>query len=188
MRVIAGKAGGHRLVAPTGRTTRPTSDRAKEALFSILGSAGILETDSVLDLFAGSGALGIEALSRGVAHATFIEKSRQAIESIRKNLQKTGFTQQSTVMCQDILTAIDFLTRQKASFGLILIDPPYASDLYDKVIVASAPLLRKTGVLVAETSSRVRLPDSTGGLEQFETRVYGDTSVVFYRLEGSDAG
>ena len=123
MRVVAGRAGGLRLVAPAGSDTRPTSDRVREATFNALGSMGALEGATVLDLFAGSGALGIEALSRGARHATFVERDRAALDAIAHNLQNTGLEGDATVVATE---AIGFAAAAPEPFDLVLCDPPYS--------------------------------------------------------------
>lgn len=122
MRVIAGELRGRRLVAPPGTTTRPTSDRVREATFNALTSMGAIEDATVLDGFAGSGALGIEALSRGAAHCTFVERDRQALLTLRGNLEalKLG-ADRATVVGADVLT-------RTGAYDLALLDPPYAFD------------------------------------------------------------
>ena len=117
-------------MAPCGTTTRPTSDRVKEALFSILESSNRLDKATVLDLFAGSGALGIEALSRGAEHVVFVEKNRTAIEVVQHNLAHTRLVKQAQVLQMDSIRAIERFARHNDQFTLVLLDPPYQTDLY----------------------------------------------------------
>ncbi|HVY44643.1 MAG TPA: 16S rRNA (guanine(966)-N(2))-methyltransferase RsmD, partial [Minicystis sp.] len=125
MRVIAGALGGRRLVAPPGRATRPTSDRVREAVFSALGD---VEGAVVLDLFAGTGALGIEALSRGAAHATFVENARASLAALRENLAALGLGATSSVIAQPAARAVASLAGAPGpAFDLVLVDPPYAA-------------------------------------------------------------
>lgn len=187
MRVIAGTAGGLKLTTPVGITTRPTTDRVKEALFSILDSADAVCGAQVLDLFAGSGALGIEALSRGADHVTLIDKSRPALEALRKNLLHTKLTNRTTVIGLDAWQALDQLVRQQARFDLILIDPPYNQGLQVKALERIAPLLTPTSLVVAEAATRESLPQRVGSCRLTDRRVYGDTALAFYVLEGNDA-
>ena len=121
MRVVAGSAKGRKLVAPPGQATRPTTDRVREAIFNALGSLGVVDGATVVDLFAGSGALGIEALSRGADHATFLDTDRNAIAAIRDNLDTTGLAGRATVIPADA-------TRWEGTADLALLDPPYAMD------------------------------------------------------------
>lgn len=188
MRVIAGTAGGRHLVAPHGRTTRPTSDRVKEALFSILTSLDCLADARVLDLFAGSGALGIEALSRGARHAVFVEKDRTALAALTKNLAATGLSARSTVLSVDVELALKRLQQDKAYFDLVLLDPPYQSDLYTRTITFTGThLLAPDGLLVAEAAKRVSLPEQLAPCTRFDHRMYGDTVLEFYALESRHA-
>ena len=131
MRVVAGTARGIRLVAPAGHGTRPTSDRVREATFNALGSLGLIEGASVLDLFAGSGAMGIEALSRGAAAATFVDNERSAIEAIHANLAATKLASSATVVRGD---AARFATRESARFDLAVADPSYAFDAWPELL------------------------------------------------------
>ena len=124
MRIVAGSLGGRRLAAPAGQTTRPTSDRAREALFSRLGP---LEGERVLDLFAGSGALGLEALSRGAAHATFADSDRGAIRTLRANVESLGVGDCADVRLGDFRRVLRERSAAGARFGLVFLDPPYAA-------------------------------------------------------------
>jgi 16S rRNA (guanine966-N2)-methyltransferase len=175
LRVIAGEAGGRRLVAPKG-DVRPTADRVKESLFASLGAEG-LEGAAVLDLYAGSGALGIEALSRGAARAVFVDKDRRAQDALRKNLATTGFTDRAQVAHAPVAS---FLGRGAvgAAFDLVFLDPPYDLDPADLARVletlAQPGLLADTATVVIETRRDAGpvLPD---GWTVGWTRVYGDT-------------
>ena len=126
MRVVAGTARGLRLVAPPGSGTRPTSDRVREAMFNSLHSRAALEGAHVLDLYAGTGALGIEALSRGAASAVFVENRRAALTALRANLQTTKLAAHAEVLAIDVGAALDVLARDRRTFDLTLIDPPYS--------------------------------------------------------------
>lgn len=188
MRVIAGAARGMHLTAPRGTTTRPTSDRVKEALFSMLTSAEQLDQAQVLDLFAGSGALGIEALSRGASHVVFVEKDRAALEVLHKNLSLTGFQDQSQILAMDCLQALKRLQHQQQRFTLILMDPPYKADNHKQIIeLLSDNLLTLDGVLVVEVASRSSLPERVGSCIRTDRRVYGDTALEFFSVESHHA-
>lgn len=188
MRVISGTAGGLKLAAPKGITTRPTTDRVKEALFSILEHAGILEGATVLDLFAGSGALGIEALSRGAAACTFVEKNRAALDALQANLVRTRCSMQATVLPQDALRAIERLAATGVRFRLALIDPPYESGIQTTVVSYLAEhLMEPEGLIVVELASRSTLPGRAGLCSKSDRRVYGDTALEFFVTEASDA-
>jgi 16S rRNA (guanine966-N2)-methyltransferase len=180
MRVIAGRLGGRRLAAPKGSATRPTSDRVREALFSVLGD---IEGARVLDLFAGTGALAIEALSRGAKRAVLVESARPALSVLRKNLEDLGLTADARVIAQPAGRAADLILAE-APFDLILIDPPYAA-LADAADVARRILGRGAlgggGRLVLEHASRDAPPD-LAGLARTSTRSYGEASLSFYDL------
>ncbi len=150
MRVVAGSAGGRPLVSPEGTTTRPTSDRVRESIFNILFSLGATEGASVCDLYAGSGALGIEALSRGAASCIFVERDRDAVEVIHENLDTLGFTNQATVIQADVLSWIEPQNSSTPAFDLVLADPPYAEEEW----VTLLDQLDAT-FLVAESSNRI---------------------------------
>lgn len=180
MRVIAGSARGRRLHPPSGSRVRPTSDRVKEALFSTLTSRfGTLEDLVVLDLFAGAGGLGIEALSRGCAVAYFVDSHRDSIALIRKNLAATGLTGQSIIIEGDALKAIRHLAAHKVFFDIILIDPPYAETALtgDALkLITDMELLSAGGLLAVETDNRCQLqfPEQT---VLSARKVYGDTAL-----------
>jgi 16S rRNA (guanine966-N2)-methyltransferase len=175
MRVIAGTHGGRELVAPKGRDTRPTSDRVREALFSIL--AGAVTEARVLDLYAGSGALAIEALSRGAAEATLVDSSSAAIEAIGRNLE--ALQMEAEVVGQ---TASRFLERARKNarqYDLIFLDPPYrhVSTLGRELTAALAPVLAANARVVAECDRRSPLGLQ---LELLDERRYGDTLIQIY--------
>jgi 16S rRNA (guanine966-N2)-methyltransferase len=121
MRVVAGELRGRRIHAPLGKKTRPTTDKAREATFNALGSLGVVVGARLVDAFAGSGALGIEALSRGAEHCTFIERDREALEVLRENLETLGLTDRSTIVRGDVMTNIGLVR----NVSLVLADPPY---------------------------------------------------------------
>ena len=168
MRIIAGTHRGHRIAAPKGRDTRPTSDRVRESAFNLIGPVDDAE---VLDLFAGSGAMGLEALSRGAAHATFVEQDRDACRVIGANLDKLGL--KATVLQLDAVRA---LREERRTYDLILCDPPYG---YDPARLAPhlAKLLTHDGLLVWESSSRDPAPE-VQGLRQRTTRTYGSARLT----------
>jgi len=145
-----------------------------------------MDTD-VLDLFAGTGALGLEALSRGGRSAVFIDNSRQAIKLIRKNLDCCGFSDRSTILCRDLLKTASFLKKvaPEHGFGLIFIDPPYRQGIAAKILklIGRFNVLAKDGQLVVEEDSGIELPQQTESLKMTDRRVYGDTAVCFYRNE-----
>jgi 16S rRNA (guanine(966)-N(2))-methyltransferase RsmD len=176
MRVIAGSRRGTTLFAPRGRAVRPTSDRVREALFAILGP---LDGDRVLDLFAGSGALAIEALSRGAAEATLIDSSRAAIAAIQRNLEAVGLT--GEVRHERALEFLQRARRASRQYDLVFLDPPYrhASSLSRQLSSALAPVCAPDAVVVVESDRRGPLELD---LPLHDERRYGDTLI---RIHGS---
>src|SRR5262245_2322311 len=133
MRVVAGSARGRTLVAPPGARTRPTTDRVREAIFNALGSRGGVEGEPVADLFAGSGALGVEALSRGAAHVTFVDRDRAARQAIRRNVEACGFADQATIVGLPVERWLAGLAAG-ARFAVAFCDPPYAYDAWPELL------------------------------------------------------
>lgn len=187
MRVISGIRRGKNLVAPVGSLTRPTSDRVKEALFNILAHHLDFTDITLLDLCAGSGALGIEALSRGASFCTFVEMNPAVKPVLEKNLSSTGFLGQAQLIIKDIISALPMLARQERRYELVFFDPPYASELYDTVLVklSTSDIFVPGALIVAECSSRMTLTDSFGSFTKVDRRVYGETALEMYVLEDS---
>jgi 16S rRNA (guanine966-N2)-methyltransferase len=197
LRVIGGELRGRRLRTPRGEATRPTSSRAREALFGWLGEQ--TREAAVLDLFAGSGALGIEALSRGARSAVFVERAVPALGALRENLNTLGLVACARVFATSVERAVSRLRRDRARFGLILADPPYrSSDLPDLAERGQlAELLDEDGVLVVEraASGAVLSGPAAGALWLRESRSYGRTAFDWYERhvprgaeEGPDEG
>ncbi len=178
MRVIAGKLRGRRLEAPRGAGTRPTSDRVREALFSTLGDVA---GNDVLDLFAGSGALGIEALSRGAGHAVFVERGAQALAAIGANLERLGLRDVCDVVRMPALRALACAPVRERLYDLVFLDPPYreAGSLGPALSLALPPLLAKRATVVAESDRREPLELA---LPVRSERRYGDTLLRFHVL------
>jgi 16S rRNA (guanine966-N2)-methyltransferase len=170
VRIIAGTHRGQRIAAPKGRDTRPTSDRVRENAFNLIGP---VDGADVLDLFAGSGAMGLEALSRGAATATFVESDREACRVISANLDKLRL--HGTVLCQDVLRAV---AQERLRYSLVLCDPPYD---YDPARLAPhlPHLLAEDGLVVWETSSRSGPPE-VPGLAQRTSRTYGSARLTLF--------
>lgn len=164
------------LRAPPGAATRPTSEKVREAIFNILPD---VEGMQVLDMFAGSGALGIEALSRGAAHATFIDQAKPALAAIRGNLRDLGLEARSTVLAGD---AVTLAARHvpASPWQLVFIDPPYRSDLAVRAVQTLAHLAAEA-VIVIEHDRHNAPPDALGSLVRTDQRRYGDTLVSFFR-------
>lgn len=179
MRVIAGEARGVPLIAPSGTAVRPTSDRTKEAMFAVLGDRGC--DGRVLDLFAGSGALGIEALSRGASRCDFVESSGPACRAIAANLAKTKLSDQGNVLQQSVES---FLARAPAGppYDLILLDPPYAIDDLDALLrrVGGSTLIGPGTALMVEHARGRVLPPWLGPLQVARSRTHGDSAFTLY--------
>jgi 16S rRNA (guanine(966)-N(2))-methyltransferase RsmD len=175
MRIIAGKLKGRRLKAPTWEGLRPTSDKLRETLFNILAPriAGM----RVLDGYAGTGAVGIEAISRGAAHVTFVEKHRRAAALIAQNLAACGVEQGYTIECGDLVSALRRLPAD-ARFDLILLDPPYDADNVAEALAAAGPRLEPGGLLVLERATR-REPGIPPTLARVRDVTSGDSTLTF---------
>ena len=169
-------------MAPPGRGVRPTTDRVREAVFARLRG---LDGARVLDLYAGTGALGIEALSRGAAEAVFVEKARPSLDALQRNVATLGLTARARILRRDAVAAITLLGRAGERFDLIFVDPPYASGEAERALRAlpAAGLLAPGGALVVERSRRHDLPD-VEGLVLLDERRYGDTVVSRLGLAG----
>lgn len=174
MRLISGKWGGTRLVAPKGRGTRPTTDRNREALFSMLTARLDFDGLHVLDGFAGSGALGLEALSRGAAQCLFVENDFSACAAIKQNIATCGAGDAGELIRRDILKA-DFSER---CFDLVLLDPPYGRGLAEALLPRLRPALADDALLVIEEDKRTAFPIVTA-YREIERRVKGDTQLLF---------
>ena len=180
MRIVSGTLGGRVLHTPHGAATRPTSEKVRQAIFNILPPIDGLE---VLDLFAGSGALGIEALSRGAAHATFVDAAKPALAAIRGNLRELGVEDRATVLAGDAV-ALAARHAPRTPWGLVLVDPPYRSDLAVRAVGAiPAAHLAPDAIVVIEHDRRNVPPDRLGSLLRTDERRYGDTLVSFYRVQ-----
>lgn len=184
MRVIGGTARGRLLQSPKGNRIRPTSDRVKEALFNIITSR--VNEARVLDLFAGTGSLGIEALSRGAAWAVFVDWDWDSIRLIRKNLELTGLSARAEVYRQDVLQALPLLQRKGKSFDLIFLDPPYREEKGKMVLeqLAQRKLLVPGGMAVVEHGCREVLAAEIADLCLWRQRQYGDTVLSLYCRAG----
>jgi 16S rRNA (guanine966-N2)-methyltransferase len=184
VRVIAGELGGRRLRAPRGLSTRPTSDRVREALFMALEPLAGLR---IVDLFAGSGAMGIEALSRGGAHADFVESDRNARAVLEENLKALGIESRATVWAFSLPQGLSRMRTTIERADLILLDPPYGGAEATACLRAIDHLeLRDTVRIVLESHARDDVPDRFGRIERVRDRQYGETRVSTYRR--SDLG
>lgn len=180
MRVTGGLAGGMNLQSPRSPGVRPTTDRVRSALFNILSGYGLEET-RIVDLYAGTGSVGIEALSRGAAHSDFVEVDRRQVEVIRDNLTSTKMADRAMVLRDDVLKAIE---RLHGPYDFMLMDPPYTEPFPVNVVVriGELKLLGEDGIAVVGHASRVKAPERLGPLERWQDRRYGDCSLAFYRV------
>lgn len=192
MRVIAGSAKKTKLKMPGGGKVRPTADRVKESLFNILGPR--VTGARVLDLFAGSGALGIEALSRGARHCVFVERDRRVAATLRENLERTKLVSKSSIITQDIGRALRILFKKNSGFDIIFVDPPYIEELELAALekIHDLNLINSGGLVVVESYKKRFLPDQISSLEKERTEKYGDTVLNFYfkktRFEMNEKG
>ena len=166
MRVIAGEFGGRRLVSPAGATTRPTTDKVRQAVFNSLASMGVIGGAVVADLYAGSGALGIEALSRGAARCVFVERDRAALHALRDNIATLGIADRCTVHGTDVMAWVPAMRNVDVAF----VDPPYAFEAWPALLK-----LVDVGLVVAEADGAVEAPE---GWTQLRARRYGRTWVT----------
>ncbi|MBQ7759112.1 16S rRNA (guanine(966)-N(2))-methyltransferase RsmD [Anaerotignum sp.] len=182
MRVIAGAAKGHNLQTIEGLETRPTTDRIKETLFNII--AFDLPECSFLDLFSGSGAIGIEALSRGAKEAVFVDAAAECQKVITANLQHTKLQDRARLMKTDVFSALDKLAAEGKKFDIIFMDPPYAAGLYEPVLekIMEKGLLKEEGYLITEGSSQIPLTPPAG-MKILREKVYKTTILTFLCLE-----
>ena len=192
MRVIAGTFRGRRLATPKGnRLVRPTADRVKESVFSILQEQVV--DANFLDLCAGTGSMGIEALSRGAKHVTFLERDPRCIEIIERNLHTCGLLTESQaryhLLRRDVVKGVAYLCKRSTMFEIIYFDPPYGIDLAggSQLYTTCLPLLAENsllcggGILLVEHAKRVVLPDTVGSMKQNRQARYGETVVSFYQ-------
>jgi 16S rRNA (guanine966-N2)-methyltransferase len=187
MRITGGRLRGRHLVSFKGLEIRPTSDRVRESIFDLLGHH--LTGERVLDLFAGTGSLGIEALSRGAAWALFIDRSPKAVELIVRNLKLCGLEAQGVVLRKDLVKGFPLrhrLLEEKAD--LVFVDPPYRMGMLLPVLegIGSLGILESTATLVVQSEQREVLPPRMSRLEMVKSRIYGETRITLYRHEGQE--
>ncbi len=183
MRVIAGKAKGHQLRAPRGNVTRPATDLVKGAIFSILENMAD-DWSQVLDLFSGSGQLGIEALSRGAGWVDFVEREPRCCAIIKQNLEKTGFSNQAHVYCCSVAKAISFMDKE---YNIILMDPPYSNSLIGNLItqLAESGVVGDSSVVVVTHSSLLPFNSTYGALQLIKEHRHGDSCIAVFRKGGT---
>ena len=180
LRVIGGTARGVPLKSPDTKNTRPTLDRTKESLFNIL--MPYIADARVLDLFSGSGSLGIESLSRGAKEAVFIDSSKYCRNIIIENLKKTRLEEHSTVMALDVIKAIKLLSKRNAKFDIIFLDPPYNMNFIANTIqnIDEFDIIAEEGIIACEHHVNEHAPEKSGRLIKIRTKEYGETLYSFY--------
>lgn len=178
MRVITGEARGRRLVAPQGLDTRPTTDLVKESIFSIVQFE--VPGAHVLDLFAGSGQMGVEALSRGAVAAVFVDSAKTAIAAVRENVALCGFTESAHIFAMD---AQAYLSACAEQFDLAFLDPPYHQGMAARLLPAVAALMHENGAIVCETQRDEPMPEAVGAFTRKKEYRYGKIVVHVYRTE-----
>jgi 16S rRNA (guanine(966)-N(2))-methyltransferase RsmD len=181
MRVIAGDRKGMPLKAVSGTTTRPTTDKVKESLFNILGP--FFDGGTVLDLFAGSGGLGIEAISRGMDKGIFIEKDGRAFQNLKENIQKCRYEEQTELFRNDAVRAMKALIKKGVQVDLIFLDPPYKKRAYYDLVeeLVSNNVISSSGTIVCEHDRDTDLPDNFLHFEKIREESYGSIIISFYR-------
>jgi 16S rRNA (guanine(966)-N(2))-methyltransferase RsmD len=181
MRIIAGEFRGRRIKQPASKKVRPTKDRIREAVFNIIAPA--VSGSKVLDLFAGSGAYGLEALSRGAEKAVFIEKETESVDSIKENIELLGVEEDSEVITGDVFRKIKELNESKKEFSLIFSDPPYSVGMAKKTLIKIGhyDILLHSGIIIIEHNIEEGLPEAEGDLSLIKTRTYGKTSISIYQ-------
>lgn len=183
MRVISGSARGRTLKAVPGMGTRPTTDKVKEAVFSMIGP--YFDGGAVLDLFAGTGGLGIEALSRGMDKAVFVDLDYKSVEVVRANLKTAGLAERAEVYKNDAERALKVLAKREAAFELVFLDPPYRFKFGEKLMQAmdELKLLEDRATVVLEYESSYVYPSCFGNFTELRKAEYGETAVSIYRYE-----
>lgn len=179
MRITGGIGRGRRLKVPSGSRVRPTSDKVKQALFNILGDRVV---DAVfLDLFAGVGGIGLEALSRGAARVTFVDASRDSLSSIKQNIEEMGFGD-----CAEVVPAKveSFLKKPSGPYDLVFLDPPYAEEMAPLLeLLAGSGLVKQDAIVIAEHFKKQPSPERAGALMLYRQAKYGDTVLAFYNVK-----
>jgi 16S rRNA (guanine(966)-N(2))-methyltransferase RsmD len=180
MRIVAGKNKGNTLKSPKDLSIRPTSEKVREALFDILGTS--VKENCFLDLFAGTGAIGIEALSRGVKKAIFIEKEQKCIKIIKENLKKTENSQNAVVYKIDFLSGLKLLAKKKYLLDFIFLDPPYNKGLVNISLleISKYPILRHNGLVIVQHYKKENIMKNLNNLRLYNQRRYGECFLSFY--------
>lgn len=183
LRVISGKIRGLKLDTPKNQDVRPTTDRVKESLFNIINP--YIRQSNILDLFAGTGSLGIECLSRGAKNCVFVDKSRDSINIVRSNVKKARVENESTILNIDFKGALKRLSVQNQKFDVIFMDPPYYENMFIDCLknIDELNLLCEDGIIVVEHDTKDLFEDKVGRLEKTRDKKYGNTTLTFYKWE-----
>ena len=186
MRVISGKVRGLKLDTPKNLDVRPTTDRVKESLFNIINP--YIRESNILDLFAGTGSLGIECLSRGAKNCVFVDKSKESIGIVKSNIKKARVENESTILNIDFKDAVKRLSVQKQKFDVIFMDPPYYENMFIDCLksIDELNLLKEDGLVVVEHDTNDLFDDNIGRLYKSREKKYGNTTITFYKLEELD--
>jgi 16S rRNA (guanine966-N2)-methyltransferase len=177
MRITGGIGRGRKLKVPAGSKVRPTSDKVKQALFNILGER--VPGSVFLDLFAGAGGIGIEALSRGAERAVLVDGFRESLDVVKQNIDEAGFGEQAEAV---LSKAEPFLKKRSGPYDIVFLDPPYAMELLPLLqLVAASALLKPDAVVIAEHFKKRPSPEQAGNLARYREAVYGDTVLAFYK-------
>lgn len=181
MRVTGGRLKGRELFGPKSAQIRPMRDQVRTALFNILEN--VIEDSLFLDLFAGTGSVGIEALSRGARHAVFVDDSAQAVKIIHKNLQQLELMKQATIYQEDVFRLLESLRKREKRFDLVFVGPPYGKGLAGRTLekISELNVLNPDAIVVTEIFKKETVQDRYGALELFDERLYGDNRMKFYR-------
>jgi len=186
LRVISGKVRGLKLDTPKNLDVRPTTDRVKESLFNIINP--YIRESNILDLFAGTGSLGIECLSRGAKNCIFVDKSKESIGIVKSNIKKARVENESTILNIDFKDAVKRLSVQKQKFDVIFMDPPYYENMFIDCLksIDELSLLKEDGLVVVEHDTNDLFDDNIGRLYKSREKKYGNTTITFYKLEELD--
>jgi len=189
MRIIAGTKRGMKLFSPEGLGTRPIIDRVKESLFSVLYKYDLPSGKIVADLFCGTGSLGLEALSRGAAGVIFVEKSREVVEILKKNIEKAGFVDQSKVITADVFKSAAQIVKNAEKYDLVFVDPPYVNSretgldsLVGQLLILLQQQISEEGIIAVRTERKNHLLDNYGKLEIIDRRQWGTMAVTLLRM------
>lgn len=182
MRVVSGSCKGRMLKAVSGKQTRPTTDKVKETMFNIIGP--YFDGGIALDLYAGSGALGIEGLSRGMERVLFIDRDSKAIATVKENIKRCGLEKNAEVFCNEAMRALRAIVKRKMTFDYIFIDPPYKGQKIEQILqfIEKESLLKDNGLIVCEHDAGVRLPGEIGRLRCDKHAVYGLNAITLYTI------